>query len=107
MSEDTDMNSRLTHDPLCAVATDSSARDFEWCMCPLIARVRQSERENLLSWASRLAGRNRVWFLRAINRKEVHWNAGVSWTLEELQNKIRFDNMLAERNKQTRSTTIQ
>lgn len=34
----------VTHDPLCTMATDTDARDFDWCMCPLIAKVRADER---------------------------------------------------------------
>lgn len=35
----------VTHDPLCTMATDTDARDFDWCMCPLIAKVRADERD--------------------------------------------------------------
>jgi hypothetical protein len=38
----------VTHDPLCTMATDSGTRDFDWCMCPLIAKVRADER----AWAN-------------------------------------------------------
>lgn len=35
----------VTHDPLCTVATDTDTSDFDWCMCPLIAKVRADERD--------------------------------------------------------------
>ena len=38
----------VTHDPLCTMATDTDTRDFDWCMCPLIAKVRADER----AWAN-------------------------------------------------------
>ena len=38
----------VTHDPLCTMATDTDTCDFDWCMCPLIAKVRADER----AWAN-------------------------------------------------------
>ena len=32
------------HDSLCAMASDTVEHDFEWCMCPLITKVRKDER---------------------------------------------------------------
>jgi hypothetical protein len=31
----------LVHDPLCAMARDTDASDYGWCMCPLISKVRE------------------------------------------------------------------
>ena len=34
----------VTHDPLCAMARDTDASEYGWCMCPLISKVRDDER---------------------------------------------------------------
>ena len=34
----------VTHDPLCAMARDTDASEYGWCMCPLISKVREDER---------------------------------------------------------------
>jgi hypothetical protein len=33
----------MTHDPLCDMATKRETSDFDWCHCPLIAKVRKDQ----------------------------------------------------------------
>lgn len=90
----------MNHDRLCEISEEPCC---PWmglcecqCTCEFIDEIRADERRLLLTWGSKLAGRNRIWLVRALKRKDMHWNDGVRWTLEALRTKVLVENRLAE-----------
>ena len=72
----------MSHDPMCDETSSSSEYQTAFCVCDLICRIRENERQNIKEYVLRLKPRNRIWILRSFKRKELCWNLGVEWAVD-------------------------
>jgi hypothetical protein len=78
----------VTHDPLCTVSSDSDGRDFDWCMCPLIAKVRKDQTQRCIDAleGDDLHDPDPLW-------SGTHWNNAVFECAETLRAGLRNDSV--------------
>jgi len=86
----------MSHDPLCR--SSEADWDYGWCLCDLIRKVREHERETFTEWAVKQSARHVSWLTRRMSRIEASYEEGRGDVLNMLLREIRV------RNRQMRQT---